>query len=146
MKDNWLWSYRPINVLTLFVTIVLCLLALPLVVFAEEAAPTTPDMTDFMTALAANNWPLAVGLGLTIVVWIVRGFKLLERVPKNALPWVSLIVAVAGTAGTRIVQFCSESRPWWQGMIQGIFEGLSMGFISMGMWDTKQTVAKRKSK
>ena len=147
MDSNLLRSYalRPINVITLCVPIVLGILLMPMLAFAEEAA-ATPEFADFWSALAANNWPLAVGIGLTILVWVVRNFKVLDRVPKNALPWVSLAVAVFGTTGTRIVQFCAEGKTWWHGMIEGVVEGLSMGFISMGMWDTKQTMVRRQNK
>lgn len=115
----------------------------PILAFAEEAvAETMPDVDSFWTAIAANNWPLAVGIGLTILVWVFRKF-IVKKIPKKAMPWVSLALAVIGTAGTRIVQATSESRPWWQGMVQGILEGAVTGFVAMGAWDIKQTVVKK---
>jgi len=128
--------------------IVLLFIALlyPIVSFAQDVAETAvevvPDVSGFWAAITAQNWPLAVGIGLTILVWAARKW-IVKKLPKKALPWVTLALAICGTTGTRIIQFNSEGRPWWQGLIQGLLEGSLMGFAAMGMWDVKQTVVKK---
>jgi hypothetical protein len=129
-----------------FIVLLLITFLYPIVAIAQEIAETTvevvPDISGFWAAISAQNWPLAVGIGLTVIVWAARKW-IVKKLPKKALPWVTLALAICGTTGTRIVQFNSEGRPWWQGMIQGILEGSLMGFVAMGMWDVKQTVVKK---
>jgi hypothetical protein len=129
-----------------FIVLLLITFLYPIVAIAQEVAETAvevvPDISGFWAAISAQNWPLAVGIGLAVVVWAARKW-IVKKLPKKALPWVTLALAICGTTGTRIVQFNSEGRPWWQGMIQGILEGSLMGFAAMGMWDVKQTVVKK---
>lgn len=138
------WVYKTLFGLFTIMTILLVVMIIfPTVVFAEVAGPDPlPDLGGFWAAIGAKHWPLAVGLGLTVVVWIVRSF-VTHKIPKKVLPWVTLGIAVVGTAGTRMAQAIGNELPWWQGMVQGIFEGMTMGFMAIGWWDTKQTIKKR---
>jgi hypothetical protein len=128
--------------ITLATILFAVLIIFPFVVFAELSGDTSvPDFSGFWDAIGGSHWPLAVGIGLTIVVWTVRKF-VYSKIPKNALPWVTLGLAIVGTAGTRMVQAISESLPWWQGLVRGILEGTTVGFAAIGWWDAKQTVKK----
>jgi hypothetical protein len=115
----------------------------PYVVFAEVlGGGTSPDLGGFWVAIGTSHWPLAVGIGLTILVWAMRSF-VIHKIPKNALPWVTFGLAVIGTSGTRMVQAIGDDVVWWQGLIQGVLEGATVGFAAIGWWDMKQTVKRR---
>jgi hypothetical protein len=139
------FEHYVVSVISAFMTIFLVVMFWPIAVFAQDVVPVdVPVVDQFWTAIVSQNWPLAFGFGLTIVVWIGRRF-VIKKIPKKALPWITLALAVFGTAGTRIIQFSSETRPWWQGLVQGAIEGTLIGLTAMGVWDIKQTKGKKKS-
>ena len=113
----------------------------PAIAFAESSE-AMPDISSFWTAMGDKHWPLAVGIGLTIVVWLARSF-VLKKLPKKVLPWATLVLAVIGTTGARMVQAINSGLAWWQGLIQGVLEGASVGLAAMGFWDVKQSIKKR---
>lgn len=138
--------YLPI--VLLFVFVVTFIMTSSFLVFAQDIVNDTgvmitnesiPDIDRFWVALIESNWPLAVGIGLTVIVWAFRNF-IIKKIPKKALPWVSLGLAIAGTTGTRLATY---SGPWWHCIIQGVLEGAILGFVSMGIWDSKQAIRKR---
>lgn len=100
-----------------------------------------PDMNLFWTALADKNWPIVVGVGLTVVVWLIRKYVFAE-LPKKYLPIVVLVIPMISSASARMIQFAGEGKMWWQGLIQGLFEGLMIGFTAMGTWDIKKSTKK----
>lgn len=128
------------------VTFVIALIVLfPTMAFAQESTiEQPPDLTGFWDAIGSRSWPLAVAIGLMVVVWICRNFVMI-KIPKKVFPWVALALAVVGTSATRMIQSISANTPWWHGMVQGILEGATVGFVAMGWWDAKQTVVKRES-
>ena len=122
---------------TLFMLVAL-VVSFPVVVYAETAgvAPESiPDLGGFWSAMGGQHWPLAVGIGLTLVVWLVRTF-VKHKLPTKVIPYVTLGLAIIGTAGSRMVQAINTNVPWWQGMVQGILEGATVGFSAMGWWSS----------
>lgn len=111
------------------------ILFIPISVFAQEVAatPPMPSPDSFFEALSNRHWPLAVAFAVTILVWIVR-YVVKDRIPTKVIPYVMLACTVLSTTAARMIQFVGESRPWWQGMIQGVLEGGTIGLGSMGMW------------
>jgi hypothetical protein len=141
------WIYRSLIAVLTFITVLLVVVILfPVVVYAETAGGVTaPDLSGFWAAIGERHWPLAVGIGLTALVWAARAF-VVRKIPKAYLPWVTLALAIVGTAGMRMSQSISDGVPWWQGMIQGVLEGTTVGFAAIGYWDAKQTVKKTELK
>lgn len=139
------WVYNALIVSFLAMTFALVsLVFFPGVVFAEAATPEpVPDLGGFWAAVQSQHWPLVIGIGLTLIVWAFRNF-IVKKIPKDALPWVTLGLALVSTSGTRIVQACEGGGVWWQAAIEGALEGLTIGFAAIGFWDTKQTVRRRK--
>jgi hypothetical protein len=122
---------------TLFMLVAL-VISFPVVVYAETGgAPVdpVPDLGGFWTAMGDQHWPLAVGIGLTLLVWLVRTF-VKHKLPPKVIPYVTLGLAVIGTAGSRMVQAINTGVPWWQGLVQGVLEGATVGFSAMGWWST----------
>lgn len=104
---------------------------LPTIAYAEEA----PDFGMFLNAVGNQHWPLAVAAGLMLVVWVLRTF-VKDKVPSKYIPWVTLTVAILSETGLRMTQFIEAGQPWWQGLVQGLLEGASIGFMAMGWWSS----------
>lgn len=119
---------------TLFMLMTL-VISFPAVVHAETgvAPEAIPDLGGFWTAMGDQHWPLAVGIGLTFLVWVIRTF-VKHKLPSKAIPYVTLALAIIGTTGSRIVQASNSGVPWWQGAVQGVLEGATVGFLAMGWW------------
>jgi hypothetical protein len=116
-------------------TIVAMVFTYPLVVLAENAdvIPSMPDTSQFFEALWARHWPLAVALGVTWLVWLVR-YVIKDRFPPKTIPYIMLACAVLSGGAGRIIQAVSENHTWWMAMIQGLIEGATVGLGSMGAW------------
>jgi hypothetical protein len=138
------WVYRAlITAFTVVTVLFVAAVVFPVVVYAEVAGGTPPpDLGGFWGAIGEAHWPLAVGIGLTLLVWAMRSF-VMHKLPAKALPWVTLALAIVGTSGTRMVQAIGDDVAWWQGLIQGVLEGATVGFAAIGWWDVKQAVKKR---
>jgi len=144
MKRDWTYSAL-IWLFTVFTIGMVAVITFPAVVFAEMSGDVPPDLAGFWEAVGARHWPLAVGIGLTTLVWATRHF-VLHKIPKNVIPWVTLGLAIAGTTGARMVQSISAGAVWWHGMVEGILEGATVGFAAIGWWDAKQTIKRRATK
>lgn len=73
-----------------------------------------------MQALESKNWPLFFGLLLSLLVWAATRFGLKDVVGAKALPWVTMIVAVAGTVGAGLVAGLEISQVLLQGVLAGV--------------------------
>ena len=123
---------------TAFLMVVTLIISFPAVVYAQAGGVSpeaVPDLGGFWTAMGNSHWPLAVGIGLTVLVWLVRTF-VNHKIPSTIIPYVTLSLAIIGTAGSRIVQAANTGVPWWQGAVQGVLEGATVGFSAMGWWST----------
>jgi len=107
-------------------------------IFMEEM----PDMNMFWTAIADKNWPIVIGVALMLIVWGVRRY-LFDEIPKRYLPLIILLLPTVSGLGTRMVQYVNDGKLWWQGLIQGMFEGVMIGFTAMGAWDIKKSSEKK---
>jgi len=116
----------------------------PLVLFSQNLVEEPfPDVDMFWKALSERNWPIVVGIGVMVVVWGIR--KFISGVPKKYIPAIVIASSVISGAMTRMVQYATTDKVWWQGLLQGLFEGAMIGFTAMGAWDVKKT-ARRKGK
>jgi len=112
--------------------VLLIVLLMPSIAFADGEVPS---IGEFMDAIGNKHWPLVVALGLTIVVWVIRNF-VKDKVPTKYLPYLTLAIAVLSSTSARIIQAISNDVPWWQGLIQGILEGATIGWVAMGQWSS----------
>lgn len=102
----------------------------PILVFAEDG---TPDFTGFMTAITTKHWPLAVAIGVTLAVWIIR-MTSNDWIPRKYIPRVLLGCTVVAAVASRMIQaLTSGSSVWYEAMIQGLMEGLSIALPAMGI-------------
>jgi len=104
-----------------------------------EAAPVTEAKTEapaeisaedvslLVTALQSQNWPLAVGLGLSILVALANKFGLKNAVGDKAIPWVTMGLAVAATVGAAL----AAGTPVGAALAQGVLAGVA----AIGGWE-----------
>lgn len=92
-----------------------------------------PDFSILFQAIADRHWPLLVAIGLTFVVYFIRGIAK-EKIPTKYLPCIVLGVAVLSAVAARMIDFITRGHTWWFGLIQGVVEGLAIGLPAMGWW------------
>jgi len=127
-------QYMAIILLWTLAIVTLMIIIYPMFAFAQEIVPEAmPSPDKFFEALQNKHWPLAIALGVTIIVWFVR-YIFKDKLPKHVIPYAMLACIVLSAVSTRIIQFAGESKPWWQGLVQGLLEGVTVGFSSMGLW------------
>lgn len=85
---------------------------------AEEVS--VQDVSLLLTALQSQNWPLAVGLLLSILVAVANKFGLKNAVGDKVIPWVTLGLAVAATVGTALVAGVPVGAAVMQGVLAGV--------------------------
>jgi len=101
---------------------------------AEEApsAPTTDEEAvetalSIIDAIKAGQWPLAVGLFLTLLVYFVNRFGLKEALSEKAAPWVAAGVGAAGAIGTGLV----TGTP----VVDSVVAGVLAAVAAVGGWE-----------
>jgi len=129
--------------MTMRLVIVGLVLMYPISLFGQNFVEEPfPDMSMFWSALAEKNWPIVVGIGLMFVVWGVRKY-FFDVISKKHLPVIILITSSLSSLGMRMTQYVYDGKPWWQGALQGVFEGMMIGFTAMGAWDIKKSSQKK---
>jgi len=91
----------------------------------EEVADTTMALKD---AIESDNWPLAAALSVMLVVYIIRRLGLLKAVPKDAVPWISVVLGLVVCIATSIIAGNEVDR--------AIIDGLMVGLSGSGSWNT----------
>jgi uncharacterized membrane protein len=97
----------------------------------DEAAPEAPKAPEtdeeaveavlsLVAALKAGQWPLAIGLLLSLLVYGVNRFALKEKLDGKVVPWVSFGVGVAGATGTGLVLGTSLFEAFTAGILAGV--------------------------
>ncbi|MDB4278214.1 phage holin family protein [Deltaproteobacteria bacterium] len=98
---------------------------------APEAPTTDEEALEtgmlLVEALKAGQWPMAVGLLLTLLVYLVNRFALKGKVDEKVIPWIAFGVGVAGAAGTGLV----TGVP----VVEAVVEGVMAGVAAVGGWE-----------
>jgi uncharacterized membrane protein len=90
----------------------------------EEAIQTALSIVD---ALKGGQWPLAIGLLLSLLVYGVNRFALKEKFDEKVTPWISFGVGVAGATGTGLVMGTS--------IFEALTAGVIAGTVAIGGWE-----------
>ena len=88
----------------------------------DEAKPKDPieQVGMIVSAIQAGNWPLAVGLLLSLLIVILnRVVKLKDKVGKKAMPWVVAVLGMAGTVSAGLI----AGLAWQSVLLAGFFTG-----------------------
>ena len=91
----------------------------------DEAVAATGDL---INALQEKHWALALGLGLSLLVFGLRKMKVLSKVPSKILPWV--------TAGIGVVTYVAAAlMADGANMTDAILGGATAGIAAVGLWE-----------
>lgn len=90
----------------------------------DEAVQTALSLID---ALKGGQWPLAVGLFLTLLVYLVNRFALKEAVGPKIVPWIAFGVGIAGATGMGLI----VGTPIAEAIVAGILAGVA----AIGGWE-----------
>lgn len=90
----------------------------------EEAVAVGLSIVD---AIRAEQWPLAVGLFLTLLVFLVHRFGLKDKLSEKVVPWVALGVGALGGIGTGL----ASGVP----VLEAVLVGLVGAGAAVGGWD-----------
>lgn len=91
----------------------------------EEAVEAAKGL---LTAIHQKHWALALGLGLSLLVFGLRKAKVLSKVPSKALPWVT---AVLGIVGYIAVALSVEGAD----IMDAVWGGAVTGAAAVGLWE-----------
>jgi hypothetical protein len=91
----------------------------------EEAVEAASGL---YTALANRDWALAIALGLTLLVFILRKVKVLAKVPSKAVPWVTAVLAMGGYVAAALMTPGVAIGP-------ALMEGAAAGAAAVGLWE-----------
>ena len=91
----------------------------------EEAVSAAQD---FATAIGQKHWALALGLGLSLLVFGLRKVKVLAKVPSKALPWVTAALGIVTyVAAALMTDGASITDALWGGAMTGA--------AAVGLWE-----------
>ena len=91
----------------------------------EEAVETAKSLYN---ALQEKQWALALGLGLSLLVFGIRRTGLMDRVPSKALPWVTTGLAVVSYV---IAALMAEGAS----IPDALLGGATAGAAAVGLWE-----------
>lgn len=78
-------------------------------------------------AVQAGKWSVAAGLLLSLLIWVVRKFGILDKLNKQVIPW-----AVAGVGILGYIAMALVSGLDWVTALQ---QGFAVGLQAVGLWE-----------
>jgi hypothetical protein len=87
----------------------------------------TDSLVAFISALADHQWPLAVGLGISLAVYIANRFGLQNKVGAKYVPWIAAGLGILSSIGVQL----ATGIPWEE----AIGKGFTAGATSVGLWE-----------
>lgn len=91
----------------------------------EDAVEAAKDL---YSAITGQNWAMVVAIGLTLLVFAMRKFNLLAKIPTKAIPWVTAALAMVGYVAAALL--APEVV-----IGQALLEGLAVGAAAVGFWE-----------
>jgi len=91
----------------------------------EEAVEAAKDL---ITAIHEKHWALVIGLGLSLLVFILRKVKVLAKVPKKALPWVTAALGIMTYVAAALMAEDAN-------LSDALLGGAMAGAAAVGLWE-----------
>jgi hypothetical protein len=88
---------------------------------------TTPPVDDFLSAIQQHHWPVAVGLGIAIALYVANRANLLKNVPSKYTPTLAAVLGVISAIGAQLATGMS-----WE---EAIGKGFLAGAAATGLWE-----------
>ena len=80
-------------------------------------------------AAQSGKWPMLIGLILTVLMWAVRRWGVvLDRVPDQYVPWVSVAIGVVAAIGAAL----AAGAP----ILDAVISGVNVGAVAIAGWET----------
>jgi len=89
----------------------------------EEATAAVKTLLDYQS----GGWGALVAALLTLIIFVVRKTGALNKLPKEALPWVAAGVAMVGDVVAAVV--AGTAVP------DALLQGLMLGAAAVGFWE-----------
>ena len=80
----------------------------------------------FVKAVNSGDWTLVFAFGVMILIYLVRRLGLLDKLPADAVVWVSLAISVLGCAAAALIDGAAIGA--------AILQGVVLGLSSAGLW------------
>jgi len=80
----------------------------------------------FVKAVNDGDWTLVFAFGVMILIYLVRRLGLLDKLPTDAVVWVSLGVGVLGCTAAALIDGAALGA--------AILQGIVLGLSSAGLW------------
>lgn len=91
----------------------------------EEAVAAAGEL---ITAIQEKHWALALGLGLSLLVFGLRKVKVLAKVPKKALPWVTAVLGIVTYVAAALMTDGAN-------VTDALWGGAMTGAAAVGLWE-----------
>ena len=93
----------------------------------ENDVEAIQDAVAIWKALNSQDWPLAAGLIVMLLVYVFNRFGLKEKVGKKAIPYVSLAIGVLSAVGIALASGSS--------LAVALEAGVLAGLAAVGSWE-----------
>lgn len=93
----------------------------------ESDVEAIQDAVAIWKALNSQDWPLAAGLIVMLLVYVFNRFGLKEKVGKKAIPYVSLAIGILSAVGIALASGSS--------MAVALEAGVLAGLAAVGSWE-----------
>lgn len=97
----------------------------------DEAVPTDDELVktakEVIEAARSHEWALMVAGIIMLLLGLGRKFKLLSKVPKSAVPWVSMALGILAVVGDNLV---TGGEITMSRLVQGVLAGMA----ASGAW------------
>ena len=93
----------------------------------ESDVEAIQDAVAIWKALNSQDWPLAAGLIVMLLVYVFNRFGLKEKVGKKAIPYVSLAIGILSAVGIALASGSS--------LAVALEAGVLAGLAAVGSWE-----------
>lgn len=90
----------------------------------EESAPPVDGLVE---AIQHHHWPVAVGLGITLLIYVANRAGLQKRVDKKWLPRLSIGLGILSAIAAQL----ALGIPWEEALSKGFLAGAT----ATGLWE-----------
>ena len=94
---------------------------------AVVEVPPGQEIPALVGAVQSQNWPLSLGILLTVLVTVANRFGLKNIVGPKAVPWVTVGLAVATSVGAALTQGIA--------VVPALVQGILAGVVAIGGWE-----------
>jgi len=124
----------------MFRLIVFALMSLPSLALAQAGTSTTPPASPgevvqsagaLWEAIAQKNWPLAVGVAITIIIWLLKKTGVLDKIKLGSKQGIRMSVVILAALGSVAGGFIKGLPP-----MEVVMATVVAASAAFGGWET----------